>query len=140
MTLFHHLVGRLALCARPLGFHRLEATQQIPAGDQADEATGLDDQEAPIASGGESGGEREQVLVRRDGIELLRHVVADVAGRPAFFESCCDGSFPDAIQECATSSQIWARPLAEPGVGSALAAGFAAFALLHAKGRARSGA
>lgn len=48
------------------------------------------------------------------------------AAPPAGFESCCDGSFADAIQERATSSPIWVRPVPEPGIGMGLAAGILA--------------
>ncbi len=55
---------------------------------------------------------------------------------PAGFENCCDGSVPDAIQERATSSPIWIRPVPEPGIGIALAAGLIG---LSAASRARVG-
>ncbi len=42
---------------------------------------------------------------------------------PAGFEACCDGSVPDQIQERATSSPIWVKPVPEPGVGIGLGAG-----------------
>jgi Protein of unknown function (DUF3604) len=57
---------------------------------------------------------------------------------PAGYESCCDGSFSDAIQERATSSPIWVRPVPEPGIGIALGVGLAAIATLgRAPARAR---
>lgn len=55
-------------------------------------------------------------LCRAEGIDC------SVAPPPGF-ESCCDGSFPDAIQERATSSPIWVRPAPEPSTRLALAVG-----------------
>ena len=50
---------------------------------------------------------------------------------PAGFENCCDGSVPDAIQERATSSPIWVKPVPEPGVGTGLAAGALMLVVAH---------
>jgi hypothetical protein len=56
---------------------------------------------------------------------------------PAGFESCCNGAFSDAIQERATSSPIWVRPVPEPGTGVGLATGLSALALAALRRRAR---
>ena len=54
---------------------------------------------------------------------------------PTGFENCCDGSVPDAIQERATSSPIWVKPVPEPGIGVTIAASLIG---LSAACRARS--
>jgi hypothetical protein len=57
---------------------------------------------------------------------------------PAGFEACCDGSVPDAIQERATSSPIWVRPVPEPGLALGLGFGAGAGALVFARARRRA--
>ena len=65
-------------------------------------------------------------LCRAEGIDCS-------AAPPPGFEACCDGSFPDAIQERATSSPIWIRPAPEPSRHIALALG--ALVLVAVRGR-----
>ncbi|MEZ4331053.1 MAG: DUF3604 domain-containing protein [Myxococcota bacterium] len=57
---------------------------------------------------------------------------------PAGYAGCCDGSVPDAIQERATSSPIWVRPLPEPGRALALAWGAASLAIGARRSRSRA--
>lgn len=57
---------------------------------------------------------------------------------PAGFENCCNGSVPDAIQERATSSPIWVKPVPEPGLAAGLATGMALLAT-WANRRGRTG-
>lgn len=54
---------------------------------------------------------------------------------PTGFEACCDGSVPEPIQERATSSPIWVKPVPEPGVGFGLAAGALLIAVARASRR-----
>jgi hypothetical protein len=70
-------------------------------------------------------------LCRAEGIDC------SVAPPPGF-EACCDGSFPDAIQERATSTPIWVRPAPEPSTSLALAVGALAL-VASCGGRPRSG-
>lgn len=56
--------------------------------------------------------------------QLCRDQGVDCSGAPPTgFEACCDGSVPDTIQERATSSPIWVRPVPEPSFGLVLVFG-----------------
>ena len=50
---------------------------------------------------------------------------------PTGFEACCDGSVPDQIQERATSSPIWVKPVPEPGVEVGIAVGATLLAVVR---------
>jgi Protein of unknown function (DUF3604) len=63
----------------------------------------------------------ESPTCRWSALECRAQGIDCTATPPAGFENCCDGTVADSIQERATSSPIWIRPVPEPGLGSVLA-------------------
>lgn len=66
---------------------------------------------------------QESPTCRWSALECRAAGVDCTSPAPAGYENCCNGSVPDAIQERATSSPIWVKPVPEPGIAGALAAG-----------------
>lgn len=66
---------------------------------------------------------QESPTCRWSALECRAAGVDCTSPAPPGFENCCNGSVPDAIQERATSSAIWIKPVPEPGLAGALAIG-----------------